>query len=80
MLATLMVSFTAANLWWTFRNLPEEDAIASKAQLRQDEDVSTVYDGIAKDYDSNMAWSEFGMGMPLLRRFLAKRLQVGGAT
>ncbi|KAA8914258.1 ubiquinone/menaquinone biosynthesis-related protein [Sphaerosporella brunnea] len=41
--------------------------------LAEQQDISHVYDKIAKTYDSELGTSEFFMGMPLLRRAMAKR-------
>jgi methyltransferase OMS1 len=42
----------------------------------EQEDISHVYDEKAKIYDSLIRKDEFVMGMPLLRRALAKRAKV----
>ncbi|KAI5811622.1 S-adenosyl-L-methionine-dependent methyltransferase [Peziza echinospora] len=62
-----------AYLFYTVRNLPPQPAEISS--VRHQSDLSHVYDNIAKDYDSKIGWSEFWMGLPLLRRALGKRLE-----
>lgn len=49
--------------------------IASKP-LEEQQDISHVYNKIAKTYDSEIGTSELFMGMPLLRRAMAKRATV----
>lgn len=45
----------------------------STKSLAEQEDISHVYDTIATKYDSDIWTSELFMGMPLLRRSMAKR-------
>jgi hypothetical protein len=52
-----------------------KEPVQAKA-LAEQEDISHVYDKIAKTYDSELGTSEFFMGIPLLRRAMAKRAQV----
>ncbi|RVD88311.1 uncharacterized protein DFL_002500 [Arthrobotrys flagrans] len=42
---------------------------------RPDVDTNKVYENISGKYDSNVRWSEFFMGMPLLRRWMMWGLQ-----
>ena len=69
--AVYAVSAYAAYIYFSWRNIPE-----SPPNVETQKNVSHVYDHIAKDYDSKIGWSEFWMGMPLLRRALARRLEV----
>ncbi|KAF8460363.1 S-adenosyl-L-methionine-dependent methyltransferase [Kalaharituber pfeilii] len=60
-------------LIFSLNKVPEPQAQAADIQAQGD--LSHVYDRIAKTYDSNIKWSEFWMGMPLLRRSLARRMK-----
>lgn len=73
-LAAFAISAYGTQLYVSWKNIPELSAQASKAESQSN--MSHVYDHIAKDYDSNIKWSEFWMGMPLLRRLLARKLEV----
>ena len=73
-LAVFATSAYGAQLYVSWKNIPEPPAQVSKVESQGN--VSHVYDHIAKDYDSNIKWSEFWMGMPLLRRLLARKLEV----
>ncbi|KAF8243056.1 S-adenosyl-L-methionine-dependent methyltransferase, partial [Wilcoxina mikolae CBS 423.85] len=55
----------------TSKSIPREP-VQAKA-LNEQEDISYVYDTIAKQYDKDIWTSEFFMGLPLLRRSMAKR-------
>ena len=59
----------------TSNSIPKEPIYAKP--LGEQEDTSHVYDSIAKKYDKEIWTSEFFMGMPLLRRSMAKRATVG---
>lgn len=48
--------------------------------LNEQQDISHVYNNIAKTYDKEIGTSEFFMGMPLLRRAMAKRAQVSSCV
>lgn len=67
-------SFTAygAYVYFSFKNMPQHNH-----QNEQQADKSHVYENIARKYDSEIWASEFFMGMPLLRRSLGKRAEVG---
>lgn len=73
-LAVYAVSTYAAYIYFSWKNIPDSPPLAPNVETQKN--VSHVYDYIAKDYDSKIRWSEFWMGMPLLRRALARRLEV----
>jgi len=58
----------------TSNSIPEGSIHAKP--LDKQEDISHIYDSIAKKYDKEIWTSEFFMGMPLLRRSMAKRAAV----
>lgn len=74
-LAVYFMTAYGAYLYFSTKNIPEPQAQKASG-IDTQSDLSHVYDDIAKDYDSNIRWSEFWMGMPLFRRALARRLQV----
>ncbi|KAI5858502.1 ubiquinone/menaquinone biosynthesis-related protein [Tricharina praecox] len=55
----------------TSKSIPKEPVYAKP--LDEQEDISHVYNNIALKYDKEIWTSEFFMGMPLLRRSMAKR-------
>jgi hypothetical protein len=59
----------------TSNSIPKGPPIHAKP-LDKQEDISHIYDSIAKKYDKEIWTSEFFMGMPLLRRSMAKRATV----
>ncbi|KAF8420657.1 S-adenosyl-L-methionine-dependent methyltransferase [Tirmania nivea] len=72
-LAVFAISAYGTQLYVSWKNIPEPSTHISK--LESQSNLSHVYDRIAKDYDSNIKWSEFWMGMFLLRRLLARKLE-----
>lgn len=58
----------------TSKSIPKEPVYAKP--LDEQEDISHVYNNIALKYDKEIWTSEFFMGMPLLRRSMAKRATV----
>ncbi|KAF8434660.1 S-adenosyl-L-methionine-dependent methyltransferase [Terfezia claveryi] len=72
-LAVFTITAYGTQLYVSWKNIPEPSAQVS--QVESQGNVSHVYDRIAKDYDSNIKLSEFWMGMPLLRRLLARKLE-----
>ena len=75
-LAVYVVSAYAAYIYFSWKNIPDSPPPAPAARAETQKNVSHVYDRIAKDYDSMIGWSEFWMGMPLLRKALSRRLEV----
>lgn len=55
---------------------PSANAPVVSKPLEEQQDISHVYNKIAKTYDSEIGTSEIFMGMPLLRRAMAKRATV----
>lgn len=65
-----------AYVWATASRSSAAEPVPVKA-LAQQEDSSHVFDEIAQHYDRDIRTSEFFMGLPLLRRSMAKRARVG---
>jgi methyltransferase OMS1 len=74
-IALYSLAVYGAYVWISTSKSIHREPVQAKA-LNEQEDISYVYDTIAKKYDKDIWTSEFFMGLPLLRRSMAKRARV----